>query len=70
MTDAILYMLVDSADKLKLMTVLDFPSNNISDESIGRPCTVKKEEKIFILYKEIPKGSGAKSYYDLRPPNI
>jgi hypothetical protein len=39
-------MLVDSADKLKLMTVLDFPSNNISDESIGRPCTVKKEEKI------------------------
>jgi hypothetical protein len=36
-TDAILYMLVDSADKLKLMTVLDFPSNNISDESIGRP---------------------------------
>ena len=33
--DAILYMLVDSAEKLKFMTVLDFPNNNITDESIG-----------------------------------
>jgi hypothetical protein len=25
-------------------------------------CTVKKEKKIFFIYKEIKKGSGAKSY--------
>jgi hypothetical protein len=26
------------------------------------PCTVKKEKTIFLIYKEIQKGSGAKSY--------
>jgi hypothetical protein len=35
-SDAILYMLVDSTEKLKCMTVLDFPSNHITDESIGK----------------------------------
>jgi hypothetical protein len=34
-TDAILYMLVDSTEKLKLITVIDFPNNLITDESIG-----------------------------------
>jgi hypothetical protein len=34
-------------------------------------CTDKKENKIFLIYKEIQMGSGAKSYmYEEGLPNI
>ena len=44
--DAILYMLVDSAEKLKFMTVLDFPNNNITDESIGELTNSRENSKM------------------------
>ena len=44
--DAILYMLVDSAEKLKFMTVLDFPNNNITDESIGELTNNRENSKM------------------------
>jgi hypothetical protein len=44
----------------KKMCMVLYASNNLINIYVIR--TVKKEKNIFLIYKEIQKGSGAKSY--------
>jgi hypothetical protein len=43
-------------------TAFEKIKSNPDGLQISCNCTVKKKEKIFHIYKEIQKGSGAKSY--------